>query len=62
MFTTAVCILSYGVLLYFRPIDSDFPHYAVIYAVILALLGYVVAFQVHRVRALSRYYDSRRLQ
>ncbi len=62
VFTTAVCLLSYGALLFFQPLPRDYPHYGAIFAVLLALLGYVVAFQVHRVRVLSRYYNDSRLQ
>jgi serine/threonine-protein kinase len=58
---TLMCIAGFAVYLVFQPADVDYPHYAVIYSVVLGLIGYVVAHQVHRVRVLNRYYESRRL-
>ena len=37
------------------------PHYSLIFAAVLAVIGFVVAYQVYRVRVLSRCYDHRRL-
>lgn len=60
-FMTCVCLLSYAVLLLTHPEPGTPPHYPAIFAVGLAVLGFAVAYQVHRVRALSRYYERRRL-
>ena len=58
---TVMCIAGFAVYLVFQPADADYPHYAVIYGVVLGMIGYVVAYQVHRVRVLNRYYEGRRL-
>ena len=42
-------------------LDSHEPHHRLIFLVALLVLGFVVAYQVHRIRALSRYYERRRL-
>ncbi|MEX1094857.1 MAG: hypothetical protein WED34_02350, partial [Planctomycetales bacterium] len=60
-FMTCVCLVSYAVLLATNPDADTPPHYPAIFAVALAVLGFAVAYQVHRVRALSRYYERRRL-
>ncbi|MEX0717229.1 MAG: serine/threonine-protein kinase [Planctomycetaceae bacterium] len=60
-FMTCVCLLSYAVLLATNPEPNVPAHYPVIFTVALAVLGFAVAYQVHRVRALSRYYERRRL-
>ncbi len=44
-----------------RPEEVRLPHYPVIFAAVLVVLGVVVAYQVYRVRVLSRYYQHRRL-
>ena len=36
------------------------PHYSIIYAAVLAVLGFIVAYQVDRVRTLGRYFEQRR--
>ena len=58
-FTTIVTIIAFGVLAWLRPEEIALIHYGVIYAAVLAVLGFVIATQVYRVRTLSRYYDSR---
>jgi serine/threonine-protein kinase len=64
-FTTFVCLVSYATLLFVRSLlrgETAQPwHYPVIFAGGLAVLGFMVAYQVHRVRALSRYYEHRPL-
>lgn len=60
-FMTSVCVLSYALLTLFRPDKIDHPHYPVIFGAVLSVLGFIIAYQVHRVRALSRYYEHRRL-
>ena len=59
LFTTAVCLGGFSVLLLLRPEEIGHAHYPVIYGAVLAVIGFVVSYQVHRVRALSRYYDRR---
>jgi serine/threonine-protein kinase len=60
-FTTLACVISYGVLLLVRAEVADPWHYPLIFAGGLAVLGFMVAYQVQRVRALSRYYEHRPL-
>jgi serine/threonine-protein kinase len=62
--TTGAAVLGYGLLLLGdvgagAPLAA--PHHAVIVALVLAVTGGVVAYQVQRVRALSRYYEHRPL-
>jgi len=59
-FTTAASILSYGALLWFQTRQNIPAHYPAIYTAVLALLGFMVAYQIYRVRVLSRYYQSRK--
>lgn len=69
---TVASELAYAALVLLRPdhfrvLDAatrhpvSMPQYPLIFAVILAVVGLVVALQVHRIRVLSRYYESRRL-
>lgn len=60
-FMTVVSLVSYAVLICLdrRNPSADPPHYAFIFGAVLAVLGFVVAYQVYRVRVLSRYYDHR---
>ena len=63
-FTTLIADLAYGVLVLdssLRQTSTAQPHHRIIFAVALAVLGYVIAYQVKRVRALSRYYEHRPL-
>ncbi len=55
--TTIASLLGYFVLLLLRPEEAAMPHYCLIYAVLLALQGFVIAFQVRRIRVLSQYYE-----
>lgn len=58
-FTTAACIVSFAMLLVLRPDIREPPHYSALFAMMLAIVGVLVAYQVRRVRALSRYYERR---
>lgn len=60
-FTTIVSLVSYAGLLLLRDDQPGPAHYPIIFAAVLAVLGFVVAYQVYRVRVLSRFYESRRL-
>jgi serine/threonine-protein kinase len=60
-FTTAVSVVLFALLLALRPELQTPPHYAALAAVELVVVGILVAYQVRRVRTLSRYYESRPL-
>jgi serine/threonine-protein kinase len=60
-FTTAMAEVAFGLLVLSSPRLRVYPHHAILFAVFLAVLGYVVAYQVRRVRALSRHYEHRPL-
>jgi hypothetical protein len=63
-FATALSGLGYGTLLVEvrgHGADSVSPHHHLIFLIVLAVLGYVVAYQVQRVRVLSQYYEHRTL-
>jgi serine/threonine-protein kinase len=62
--TTGAAVLGYGLLLLGDVLGGELlssPHHAIIVAIALAVTGFVVAYQVQRVRALSRYYEHRPL-
>lgn len=59
LFMTAVCLASY-LCVYWWAADVRWPaHYPYLIGGILALVGAFVAFQVHRLRVLSRYFERR---
>lgn len=60
-FMTAACLVAYTVLLRLRPEEANPLHYAVLFGTVLAVLGSLVAYQVFRVRVLSKYYERRKL-
>jgi len=60
-FTTVACLISFAFLVFLGAVETEPPQYAMIFAGCLAVLGYVVSYQVQRVRALSRYYEHRNL-
>jgi serine/threonine-protein kinase len=63
-FTTAICVLGYGLLIGYEVLIKEqikAPHHEVMFEVALVALGFVIAYQVQRVRALSRYYEHRPL-
>lgn len=56
VFMLAACLTGFGMLVYLIS-DARWPLYSPIYfAIGLAALGMMVAYQVHRIRVLSRYY------
>jgi serine/threonine-protein kinase len=59
-FTTAITLGAYLSLEGLRADPGPQPHYRYFFVAVLAILGFVVAFQVRRVRALARYYETRR--
>ena len=60
-FMTTACLISYAVLLIFHEEQRNPPHYPMIFAAVLGVLGVIVAYQVYRVRVLSRYFDRQQL-
>jgi serine/threonine-protein kinase len=63
-FTTAVAAAVYAILVVTMHREGrtlPLPHYHVIFLVALAVLGFVTAYQVQRIRVLSRYYEHRPL-
>src|SRR5262249_53539362 len=62
-FTTICCEAAYALLLLIPPEFSVTPmaHYHLIVVTALAVEGFVVAYQVQRIRVLNRYYESRPL-
>jgi serine/threonine-protein kinase len=63
-YSTAVLAASYLVLVYSTYEMNEaysYPHHHLIFVVALAVLGFVMAYQVQRMRALSRYYEHRPL-
>lgn len=59
-FTTVAAMISYGFLVASGVEQTDPPHYPLIFAAALAVVGFITAYQVERVRILSRYYEQRR--
>ncbi len=58
-FMTGVCLLAYFTV-YWRASDVDWPaHYPMLIAGMISLTGAFVAYQVHRLRVLSRYLERR---
>jgi serine/threonine-protein kinase len=55
--TTVAAIISYTALVMLRPASFGEIHYRVIFAAVLGLIGYIVAYQVYRLRSLSRYFE-----
>jgi hypothetical protein len=58
--STASCIVSYLGLLALRREPIELVHYPIIFVAALAVMGGVIAFQVQRVRTLSRYFEQTR--
>lgn len=64
LFTTGMAVLAYGLLLLDNGLQGGRlaqPHWNIIYVTALIVTGFIVAYQVHRVRALSRFYEQRPL-
>ena len=59
-FMTGVCLVASASLLAGSPRESALPvHYSGLFAAMLLIVGVIVAYQVHRIRVLSRYFDQR---
>ncbi|MEX2287201.1 MAG: protein kinase [Planctomycetaceae bacterium] len=63
LFTTFVSLLAHGALVVWRGYDVDATpvQYPVLFSAVLAVIGFVVAHQVYRIRMLTRFYEHRRL-
>jgi serine/threonine-protein kinase len=62
--TTVVLEATYALTVfdsYYNHGKTTEPHYHIIFMVALAVLGFIVAYQVQRMRVLSRYYEHRPL-
>lgn len=59
-FTTVLSLLAFSILVLVRPELVELWQYPVIYGMVLAILGMITAYQIYRVRVLSRYYELRR--
>mgnify|MGYP002630385393 CR=1 FL=1 len=59
-FTTVLSLLAFSALVLLRPELAELWQYPVIYGMVLAILGMITAYQIYRVRVLSRYYELRR--
>ena len=59
-FTTVLSMLAFSILVILRPELVELWQYPVIYGMVLAVLGMIIAYQIYRVRVLSRYYKLRR--
>jgi len=55
--STVAGVVSFAALLLLRDDPTNQPHYPVIFAAALGVIGGIVAFQVQRVRTLSRYFE-----
>ena len=60
LFTTVLSLRAVTVLVLVRPELSVLWQYPVIYSMVLAILGLITAYQIYRVRVLSRYYELKR--
>lgn len=59
--STICAVISFSTLLFLRHEQTAQPHYPVIFAAAIVVIGGIVAFQVHRVRTLSRYFEQTQL-
>ena len=59
-FMTGVCLTASTALMWSGPIGETLPsHYPGLFAAMQVIVGVIVAYQVHRIRVLSRYFDQR---
>ncbi len=56
-FATVISVVSYVALVLVVPQEAVKPHFCILFAFGLSVLGLIVAAQVRRLRALSRYYE-----
>jgi len=60
LLTTCMSLIGYTAVLLLRTENTDPSYYSIIFACVLVLIGFVVAYQVQRIRVLSRFYENRR--
>ena len=58
LFMTSVSLISYASFIWMRPEEAVRAHYPMIFASILIVIGVVISHQVHRLRTLSRHFES----
>jgi eukaryotic-like serine/threonine-protein kinase len=61
VFSTAACVIASSAMFWSRGDQQDPLHFQLIYTAVLLVLGWIVGYQVHRVRVLSRYFEQQRL-
>lgn len=54
---TGLTLAAYAVLMYLKPEEAQPIYYCLVFAAALAVVGFLVGYQTHRMRALSQYYD-----
>ena len=57
MISTVACVVSYTTLIAIRQDPTNTPHYPLIFMTALVVIAGIVAFQVHRIGTLSRYFE-----
>ncbi len=57
LISTIGCIVSYATLVAIRWEPTETPHFPLIFVTALIVIAGIVAFQVHRIRTLSRYFE-----
>jgi serine/threonine-protein kinase len=59
-FMMGLCLAAFGVLVLLNPWSTPVPrHYPGLFAAMLLIVGMIVAYQVRRIRVLSRYFEQR---
>jgi serine/threonine-protein kinase len=58
--STVACIVTYLWLLYIRQDPLPQPHYPLIFLAALVVIGFIIWFQVHRLRTLTRHFEQAR--
>ncbi len=58
-FTTLFSVAAYATLAIFQPLDNIPPHHPIIFGSVLLILGFMVAYQIYRVRVLGKFYRGR---
>jgi eukaryotic-like serine/threonine-protein kinase len=59
-FTTGLSLGSYAVLVWLLPEEAHHATYPIIFAAVLALIGFITGYQLHRLQVLSRYFEQQR--
>jgi eukaryotic-like serine/threonine-protein kinase len=59
-FTTGLSLGSYAMLVWLLPEEAHHATYPIIFAAVLALIGFITGYQLHRLQVLSRYFEQQR--